>query len=60
VRNHYDHPLGGGEGKSKGGRAPAGKTGVFAKGGRTRKRKLASNKRIIRRRRSKRYGQLTL
>lgn len=60
VRNHYDHPLGGGEGKSKGGRAPASKTGVFAKGGRTRKRKLASAKRIIRRRRSKRYGQLTL
>lgn len=60
VRNHHDHPLGGGEGKSKGGRAPAGKTGVFAKGGRTRKRTLASSKRIIRRRRSKRYGQLTL
>lgn len=60
VRNHYDHPLGGGEGKSKGGRAPASKSGTFAKGGRTRRRKLASGKRIIRRRRSKRYGQLTL
>jgi len=60
VRNHNDHPLGGGEGKSKTGRPPVSPTGVFAKGGPTRDKKKASNKLIIRRRRSRRYGQLTL
>lgn len=60
AKNHCDHPLGGGDGKSKGGRAPASKTGVLAKGGKTRKRVKPSNKRILRRRVSKRYGQLTL
>jgi len=60
ARNHHDHPLGGGDGKSKGNRAPASKTGVLSKGGRTRKHGKASNKRIIRRRVSKRYGQLRL
>ncbi|MBX3352248.1 MAG: 50S ribosomal protein L2 [Phycisphaeraceae bacterium] len=60
VRNHNDHPLGGGEGKSKTGRPPVSPSGVFAKGGPTRDKKKASNKLIIRRRRSRRYGQLTL
>ena len=60
AMNHNDHPHGGGEGRSKGGRTPVSATGVKSKGGRTRKRSLASDKRIIRRRRSKRYGQLTL
>ena len=60
AKNHHDHPMGGGEGRSKGNRAPASKTGVQAKGGRTRKHGKASNKRIIRRRVSKRYGQLKL
>lgn len=60
AMNHNDHPLGGGEGKSKGGRAPAGPSGTSSKGGRTRARRKASNKRIIRRRKSRRYGQLTL
>ncbi len=60
ARNHNDHPLGGGDGRSKGNRPPASASGVLSKGGRTRKNGKASNKRIIRRRRSKRYGQLTL
>ena len=60
ARNHHDHPLGGGDGKSKGNRAPASKTGVPSKGGPTRQRGKASNKRILRRRTSKRYGQLRL
>jgi large subunit ribosomal protein L2 len=60
ARNHNDHPLGGGDGRSKGGRAPCSATGVLSKGGRTRKPAKSSSKRIIRRRWSKRYGQLTL
>jgi large subunit ribosomal protein L2 len=60
AKNHHDHPLGGGDGRSKGNRAPASKTGVQSKGGRTRQRGKASNKLIIRRRVSKRYGQLKL
>lgn len=60
ATNHHDHPMGGGDGRSKGGRAPASKTGVLAKGGSTRPKHKPSSKRIIRRRRSKRYGQLTL
>ncbi len=60
AKNHHDHPLGGGDGRSKGNRAPQSKTGVPSKGGRTRQRGKASNKLIIRRRVSKRYGQLKL
>lgn len=56
AMSHHAHPLGGGEGRSKGGRAPVSPTGVPAKGGPTRKRGKATNKRIIRRRRSVRYG----
>ncbi len=60
ATNHNDHPMGGGDGRSKGGRAPSSRTGVLAKGGGTRKKHKASNRRIIRRRRSVRYGQLTV
>jgi len=60
AMSHHCHPLGGGEGRSKGGRLPAGPSGTSAKGGRTRSKKKASNKRIIRRRKSVRYGQLTV
>ncbi len=56
AMNHHDHPLGGGEGRSKGGRSPASASNVPSKGGVTRKRRKPSNKRIIRRRRSVRYG----
>ena len=60
AMNPHDHPLGGGEGHRKGGRDPCSPTGVLAKGGSTRKRRKASNRRILRRRKSKRYGQLVL
>src|SRR5437667_375700 len=52
--------MGGGEGRSKGGREPASKSGTKAKGGHTRHPAKWSNARIIRRRKSKRYGQLKL
>jgi large subunit ribosomal protein L2 len=58
AMDHATHPLGGGEGRSKGGRAPVSKTGVPSKGGGTRNRKQFSEKLIIRRRKSRRYGQL--
>jgi large subunit ribosomal protein L2 len=50
-QNPVDHPMGGGEGRSKGGRHPCSPTGVLAKGGKTRRRRKPSNKAIIRRRR---------
>ncbi|MCA9212865.1 MAG: 50S ribosomal protein L2 [Planctomycetales bacterium] len=60
AMNPIDHPHGGGEGRTKGGRHPVSPTGVPAKGGSTRKRRKPSNASIVRRRRSKRYGQLKL
>lgn len=48
--NPTDHPLGGGEGRSKGGRNPVSPTGVPAKGGKTRKKRKPGNKAIVRRR----------
>ncbi|MEM8835164.1 MAG: 50S ribosomal protein L2 [Planctomycetota bacterium] len=58
AMSHDAHPLGGGEGRSKGNRAPVSRSGVFSKGGPTRNRKKQGAKLIIRRRKSKRYGQL--
>jgi len=58
--NPIDHPHGGGEGRTKGGRHPVSPTGKSAKGGATRKRKKPSNKAIVRRRKSRRYGQLKI
>lgn len=60
AMNPIDHPHGGGEGRTKGGRHPVSPTGVPAKGGSTRKRRKATNKAIVRRRKSRRYGQLKL
>jgi large subunit ribosomal protein L2 len=60
AMNPVDHPMGGGEGRTSGGRQPCSPTGVLAKGGKTRKRRKPSNKAIIRRRRSVRYGQLKI
>ncbi len=60
AMNPIDHPHGGGEGRTKGGRHPVSPTGKSAKGGRTRKRRKPSNSAILRRRRSRRYGQLKL
>ena len=56
AMNPIDHPHGGGEGRTKGGRHPVSPTGKSAKGGMTRKPRKASNKAIVRRRRSRRYG----
>ncbi len=58
--NPIDHPLGGGEGRSGGGRHPVSPWGKLAKGGRTRNPRKASNKRILRRRISVRYGEVKL
>ena len=60
AMNPIDHPHCGGEGRTKGGRHPVSPTGVPAKGGGTRQRRKPSNASIVRRRRSKRYGQLRL
>ena len=60
AMNPVDHPHGGGEGRTKGGRHPVSPTGKLAKGGHTRKRRKPSNAAIVRRRRSRRYGQLRL
>ena len=50
AMNPIDHPLGGGEGRSNGGRQPVSRTGVPSKGGVTRSKKKASEKFILRRR----------
>jgi len=50
AMNPVAHPLGGGEGRSHGGRHPCSPTGKLAKGGKTRKKKAMSNKYIIRKR----------
>lgn len=50
AMNPVDHPMGGGEGRTAGGRHPCSPTAVLAKGGRTRARSKPSNKFIIRRR----------
>ena len=60
AMNPIDHPHGGGEGRTKGGRHPVSPTGVPAKGGRTRTHGKPSNSAIVRRRKSRRYGQLKL
>jgi large subunit ribosomal protein L2 len=58
AMNPTDHPHGGGEGRTKGGRHPVSPEGKSAKGGQTRKRRKPSNAAIVRRRKSRRYGQL--
>ena len=60
AMNPVAHPMGGGEGRANGGRDPCSPTGVLAKGGKTRNPRKISNKRIIRRRKNKRQGQLVL
>ena len=57
AMNPIDHPLGGGEGRSNGGRHPVSKTGVPAKGGITRSPRAASEKLILRRRKFGRFQQ---
>jgi len=50
AMNPVDHPLGGGEGKSSGGRHPVTPWGKPTKGYKTRKKRKASSKYIVRRR----------
>ena len=50
VMNPVDHPHGGGEGRTSGGRHPVSPTGVPAKGYRTRKKRKYSSKFIVKRR----------
>lgn len=56
-QNPVDHPMGGGEGRSKGGRHPCSPSGVMAKGGKTRHVRKASSKAILRRRPSGKHQQ---
>jgi large subunit ribosomal protein L2 len=53
VMNPVDHPHGGGEGKTSGGRHPVSPTGKSAKGKKTRKRSKSSNRFIVKSRRDK-------
>lgn len=50
----YAHPMGGGEGRTAGGRHPVSPWGKPAKGGTTRNKKKPSSKMIVRRRKKKR------
>ena len=52
AMNPVDHPMGGGEGRASGGH-PRSRTGLIAKGFKTRSKKKASNKFIIERRKKK-------
>lgn len=56
VMNPIDHPHGGGEGKSSGGRHPVSPWGKSAKGGKTRNNK-STDKFILRRRKNKRLAR---
>ncbi|GDY00995.1 50S ribosomal protein L2 [Planctomycetota bacterium] len=50
AQNPVSHPMGGGEGRTGGGRHPCSPTGVLSKGGKTRRGKASSNQFILRRR----------
>ncbi|MCC6669712.1 MAG: 50S ribosomal protein L2 [Planctomycetes bacterium] len=57
AQNPVAHPMGGGEGRTGGGRHPCSPTGLLAKGGKTRKRKARSNQFILRRRKPGKHVQ---
>lgn len=57
TMNPVDHPMGGGEGRTAGGRDPCSPTGILAKGGKTRNKRKPGNKAIIRRRPSGKHQQ---
>ncbi len=50
AQNPVDHPMGGGEGRTAGGRHPCSPSGVLAKGGKTRRKNNPTNSLILRRR----------
>ena len=56
AMNPVDHPMGGGEGKSSGGRVSSSPWGWYTKGLRTRNRKQFSSKLIMRRRNHEKLG----
>ena len=56
AQNPVAHPMGGGEGRSAGGRHPCSPWGKPAKGGKTRGRRNPTNRMIIRRRSKKKRG----
>lgn len=60
AMNPIAHPLGGGEGRSNGGRHPCSPWGQLAKGGRSRNPRKVSNRRILRRRMTKSFGEAKL
>ena len=60
AMNPVSHPMGGGEGRRSGGRHPVSPTGKLAKGGNTRNPRKPSNRAILRRRRTVRYGEKVL
>ncbi|MCG3176435.1 MAG: 50S ribosomal protein L2 [Candidatus Omnitrophica bacterium] len=47
AKNPVDHPMGGGEGRSSGGRQPTSRSGILAKGYKTRRKKKHSSKYIV-------------
>lgn len=47
AKNPVDHPMGGGEGKSSGGRHPCSRSGQLAKGFKTRRKKKPSSQYIV-------------
>ena len=53
AMNPNDHPMGGGEGRTAGGRHPCSPKGVLAKGGRTRKKNHPTDRFILRRRKKR-------
>ncbi len=57
VMNPVDHPHGGGEGKTSGGRHPVSPWGQPTKGYKTRKKRKRSNKFIVQRKINKRIGR---
>jgi large subunit ribosomal protein L2 len=57
AMNPIDHPHGGGEGRTSGGRHPVTPWGKPTKGARTRNKKKASSQLIIRSRHAKKKGR---
>ena len=53
AKNPVAHPMGGGEGRTAGGRHPCSATGVLSKGGKTRRPGKPSSKSIVRHRKKK-------
>jgi large subunit ribosomal protein L2 len=59
AMNPIDHPMGGGEGRSKSGKDPVGPSGVLAKGGKTRKKRKPNSAAILRRRPAGKHQKAT-